>query len=303
MFAALALAGCDLQRFIMREAVASQGDYFQTHPSTRTALTRLTEKVWTYNDGFDRALIVDTDEGLVVVDSFSAHLVHGLKAALARAGLSKPVHTLIYTHFHLDHVGGGAELSPANVIAHEKCPGYWKDFDAREILAPTRLIGGDAELTVGRVTFRLVYLGPSHTDTMYAVFVPSEGVLYSADTVGVHVFLPVGGVALYTPGYFRALDRMAQLDFSIFVGSHFGWGTKQDFLEAAQLQRDIRGTVRAAIKEHSGEIAAHVDGHRAVAIFDDFYDTLKAKYGNWYGFDSQVLASFINAYVGEFVGN
>src|SRR5262245_37340282 len=101
-------SGCSIQHFLMRKALAQQSDYFRTPESVGMKLTRLTSRVWTFNDAFDRTLVVDTDDGLVIVDPFSRHLVSGLKEALAREGLAKPVHTLVYTHYHLDHVRGGA---------------------------------------------------------------------------------------------------------------------------------------------------------------------------------------------------
>jgi glyoxylase-like metal-dependent hydrolase (beta-lactamase superfamily II) len=283
--------------------IEQQVGYFQTPSSTGAKLERLTNRVYTFHYFFDRTIIIDTDEGLVVTDPFSSEFTRQLKAALAKEGITKPVHTLIYTHYHVDHTRGGHELAPANIVAHVKCPEYWRDFDATDIAPPTRLIQGDEELVVGGVTIRLVYLGLSHTDTMYAVHVPTEGVLYAADTVGVKVFLPVGGVALYMPGYFRALDRMASLDFTTFVGSHFGYGTKQDYLDAIGLQKELRSLVQSAMAHHPGPTPAFVDRDRMLAIFDEVYGPLRDKYASWHGFDAQVLASFINAYVSEVVGN
>jgi glyoxylase-like metal-dependent hydrolase (beta-lactamase superfamily II) len=297
------VTGCSVQHFVMKKALGQQAEYFQTPASSGQNLTKLTSHVWTFNDRFERTLVIDTSEGLVVVDPFSKHFVSGLKEALEREGLRKPVHTLIYTHYHVDHVRGGALLSPEHVVAHEKCPAYWRDVGSEDILPPTDLIGGDTELTVGGVTIRLLYLGLSHTDTMFAVHVSTDSVLYAADTIGVRVFLPLGGVSLYSPGYFRALDRLSALPFTIFVGSHFGWGTKQDFLDAAQLQRDIRDQIRLAMHRHPGAYEAYMDEERLTAIFDDVYYPLKAKYGDWHGFDAQILASFLGGYVNEVVGN
>jgi glyoxylase-like metal-dependent hydrolase (beta-lactamase superfamily II) len=303
LLAALLLCECDIQHFLMTKALAQQVEYFQTPSSTGMALTKLADRVWTFNDAFDRSLVVDTDDGLVVVDPFREHLVTGLKNALEHEGIRKPVHTLIYTHYHVDHVRGGAALAPQHVIAHEKCPLYWKDFASSDILPPTQLVNGDLELNVGGVVVRLVYLGLSHTDTLYAVYLPAQGVLYAADTVGVRVFLPVGGIALYSPGYFRALERLSALPFTTFVGSHFGWGTKTDFLDAVQLQRDIRDQIRAAMLRHPGTHAAYMDTGRLTATFDEFYYALRPKYGDWHGFEAQIFPSFLNGYVNEVVGN
>ena len=79
---------------------------------------------------FSNATVIDTDEGLVFLDTsgpFHAAKFH----ELLRAWSQKPVHTAVYTHGHIDHVFGlgpfeqEAEekgLPRTRVIAHEACP-------------------------------------------------------------------------------------------------------------------------------------------------------------------------------------
>lgn len=302
----LALVGLNFQRLLVRTLINSQADYFNTPSTTGAKLEQLTPRVYTFNWYFDRTLIIDTEEGLVVVDPFSVHLTGALREALAKAGLNKPVHTLIYTHYHLDHVRGGANLHPQHVLAHRKCPEYWADFTAAEtadIVSPTRLLDGDVELSIGGTPIKLLYQGLSHTDTMYAVYLPDESLVYLADTVGVKVFLPGGGIALYTPGYMRALDRIAALDFTIFVASHFGHGSKQDYLDAVQLQKDIHGLVRKAMAKHEGPVPTFMEPKRMLAFVDDVYPALKERYGDWHGFSSQALSSIFAAYTAQYVGD
>lgn len=295
-----------LQERLQRQVLAQQTTYFNNPTTQGSSLARLTDRVYTFNWYFDRTIVIDTDEGLVVTDPFSTHLTGALSGALAQHGLGRPCHTVAYSHFHLDHVRGAAHLAPDHVVAHHKCPDYWDDFDAyatADILAPTRLIDGDTTLTIGHLDVELLYLGLSHTDTLYAVHVPSEGVLYAADTVGIGVFLPTGGIALYTPGYFRALDRMAELDFTTFVGSHFGWGTKQQFLAAVEHQRDIHHWVRDAVRRQDGPVSPFQDRRQLLAIYDDVYKQIKAKYRTLHGFDTQALFAFVTTFTNQYVGN
>lgn len=72
------------------------------------------------------------------------------------------------SHYHLDHTCGGTALSLSNVITHEKSPAYWKAVDQEGVLEPTRYISGDTILNIGGVEIQALYLGMSHTDTLYA---------------------------------------------------------------------------------------------------------------------------------------
>lgn len=298
------LTGPALDR-AQRHAMGMMTGYFN-HPTTEgSSLTRLTPRVLTFNWYFHRAIVVQTDDGLVVADPFHRTLTTELAASLRREGIGDDCHTVIYSHFHLDHVRGASVLRPRRVIAHEKCPAYWKDFEPEataDVLEPTELITGDTTITVGNVTIELLDVGLSHTDTLVVIHIPSERLVYAADTVGIGVFLPTGGIALYAPGYFRALERIAQLDFDTFVGSHFGWGTKAQFLDAVQHQVDIRDWVRAALARHVGPIPPFQDRKRLLAIYDDVHRRIKAKYGCLHGYDTQALYAIVATITAEYVG-
>lgn len=299
------LAGCNVRGLLTKAAIRSQSAYFSGPGATGAKLERLTSRVWTFNWHFDRTLVIDTDAGLVVLDPFTPHLTAALRPALAAEGLRKPVHTLIYSHHHLDHVKGGGALEPGQVLAHEKCPVYWADQPVTEtdgIARPTRLLTGNEELLIGGVRINLLHLGASHTDTLYAVHLPDEGVLYLADMVGVRVLLPGGGVALYSPGYLRALDRLAALEFDRFVPSHFGHGSKRDFLDAIRLQHDLHDLVRAARARHKGPTPLFTDAARLQSLIDDVLPRLRDKYGSWHGFEAQALSSIFAAYTAQHVG-
>ncbi|MBK1787544.1 alkyl sulfatase dimerization domain-containing protein [Prauserella cavernicola] len=96
-------------------------------------LTEIVEDV-AMVESFSHCVALRTDEGLVLFDASSSSSGTEVVAAL-REWSDDPVHTVVYTHGHLDHVGGGAavradaerrgEQAP-RVIAHENAP---KRFD------------------------------------------------------------------------------------------------------------------------------------------------------------------------------
>ena len=102
--------------------------------SADTAVNRMTEEVSELGDGvaivesFSHSVLVDTGAGLVAFDT-SVEAKGAAVVEAARTWSSEPFDTLVYTHGHLDHVGGsGAFAADADarghgtprVVGHEK---------------------------------------------------------------------------------------------------------------------------------------------------------------------------------------
>jgi glyoxylase-like metal-dependent hydrolase (beta-lactamase superfamily II) len=284
----------------MRSAFSDLHEYLAPQGYDGTSLEKLRDNVYTYRWTWYRSIVVVTAEGLVVTDPFNDEAARGLKAELVRAGLDAPIHTLIYSHYHLDHVEGGRLLAPQNVVAHESCATYWDDLGANHVLAPTRTIRGDTTLVVGGVELHLVDLGKTHTDTLYAVHLPKERLLWTADFGLVRTMLPIGGPDYYYPGARKAFKRLAALEFDTFVPSHFAYGTKDDFLEFVAFTEDLERIGREAAEKFGPEIPR--DRDELADAFDFYYDELEAKYADWHGFDQQVVFTIARNAAGTRLG-
>jgi len=71
---------------------------------------QVTENVWVAV-GFDLAntILIKTNAGHVIVDvAMSPPRAHVIRKALIEAAGDAPIHTIIYTHSHIDHVGGAS---------------------------------------------------------------------------------------------------------------------------------------------------------------------------------------------------
>ena len=60
---------------------------------------------------FSHVVAFRTDEGLVLFDASSVFTGKGVTASL-RAWADDPIHSLVYTHGHVDHVGGSGRCWP-----------------------------------------------------------------------------------------------------------------------------------------------------------------------------------------------
>jgi alkyl sulfatase BDS1-like metallo-beta-lactamase superfamily hydrolase len=88
-------------------------------------------------ESFSNVVVFDSGDGLVLFDASLQPLARPVLAGV-RAWSTAPVHTLVYTHGHVDHVGGAkAVLSDASdsghrrpdVIAHEAVPQRFARYD------------------------------------------------------------------------------------------------------------------------------------------------------------------------------
>lgn len=297
---ALLIASCNPKRAIMKVAVGDMEDYFGAEEYDGSELVKLTDRVYTYRWTWYRSIVIDTDDGLVVTDPFNAEAAASLKQHLKEAGLNEPIHTLFYSHYHLDHTEGGAALEPQHVVAHAGCPVYWGDLDASRVLPPTQLIEGDQVVTIGGVEIHLLDLGKTHTDTLYAVYLPDERLLWTADFALVRTILPIGGPDYYFPGAIKSMERLAALDFDTFVPSHFGYGKKQDLVDYLDFFKDLEGVASRSMEKFGREVPR--DRKTLQDSFDFYYDELEGRYGDWHGFDQNVLFVIVRSTTGARLG-
>ncbi len=288
--------GCDVQRIILKAAVEQNESYFHPPGSEGWNVEKLTDHVYTFQWEWYRNIFVVTDEGVFATDPFNPRAAAKLREAIRETAGDKPVKYLFYTHYHKDHTEGGAVLEPEEVLCHEKCARYFSDFDSSKILPPTRTLSGDEEIVLGGVLIRLYYLGKTHTDTLYAVHIPGEKLLFTADFGLVRTFPPIGYPDFYRPGTIAAGARIAKLDFDIWVPSHFGYGSKQDFTDYFAMTNLLEKLIAEASEDFGrpydfpGETFAHV------------YDGMKPDYGEWHGFGQMIPFSVTRTATGQLLG-
>jgi alkyl sulfatase BDS1-like metallo-beta-lactamase superfamily hydrolase len=108
----------------------------------RGPVNRVTNELSEVADGiavvesFSHLVALQTDDGLVCVDASGAHTGRAVTGAL-RTWSTDPVRALVYTHGHVDHVGGSGALladgadrghSPPEVVGHEALPGRFERY-------------------------------------------------------------------------------------------------------------------------------------------------------------------------------
>jgi alkyl sulfatase BDS1-like metallo-beta-lactamase superfamily hydrolase len=196
-------------RELAERAWAGELGEINVHPGRVLVGLEVFEDGLAFMSAFSNALILETPDGLVFVDTSSFFHAEPMYEQV-RAWSTQPVHTGIYTHGHVDHVFGlqrfHAEseekgLPTARIIAHEACParfdryqltnGYNGHINARqfgfprpmfpsEFRYPDETVRDARSLEVGGETIELRH-DRGETDDHLWCWLPARKALYTGD--------------------------------------------------------------------------------------------------------------------------
>ena len=248
---------------------------FSRAPEPIAKATELTEiievapRTWLLRFPVVNAAVFETDEGLVIVDTGMAPAGPAMVDAI-RSVSDAPVHTVIYTHGHVDHAYGTWALLEAGetpeIVAHEKLPARFERYirlrgslahymsqpedqlpaKREDLVWPTRTFSDRLELEIGGETFVLVHHEGETDDQLY-VWVPGRKTLASADYY--QGFLPNAGngkrVQRNVGAWAGAMREMADLQPELLVPAHGAAITdpaeiRESFLVLAEVLEYIR---------------------------------------------------------------
>ena len=233
-----------------------------------TRIEEIAPRTWLIRLPIVNAVLFETDDGLVLVDAGMAPGGPAVMDAIRRVS-DAPLHTLIYTHGHVDHAFGAWAIAEAGetpeVIAHEAIvPRFERYIRLRgsiarymsqpldqlpagrdDVVWPTRLLSDRLELDIGGERFVLVHHKGETDDQLY-VWVPGRRALASADYY--QGFLPNAGngkrVQRFVEEWAVAMREMAALEPQILLPAHGAAITEpeviqQDFIALAEALETI----------------------------------------------------------------
>jgi alkyl sulfatase BDS1-like metallo-beta-lactamase superfamily hydrolase len=254
----------------------------------KTEIVEVADRTWLVRLPIVNSVVFETDEGLVIIDTGMAPGGPAILQAV-RSVTDAPIHTIVYTHAHVDHCMGtwalvedGPEIV-AHVGAEERFHRYVRlrgsvsrylsqpldTFPAGgdDWVPPTRTLTDRLTLTIGGERFDLVHRRGETDDQLY-VSVPGRRAVACADYY--QGFLPNAGngkrVQRYIEEWAVALREMIALEPEYLLPAH----------NQAVTGREEIAEVLAVHAEALEYIVAHtIDGLNERLRQDEVVDSLE----------------------------
>ena len=240
-------------------------------------------KIWSASEGVYRTVFLEGKSGVIAFDTLTTPgTARAYGGGIQRCFPRKPVHTIIYSHDHLDHTGYAADLAPnAEIIAHDLCARVIKARKSDGQLPATEVWEGERkEFEIDGVRFELLYPGPTHGDGNAAAYFPESKVLFMVDTV-----IPGVGYTFFPDYHFQPyaaiMRRFLSLDWDLFIPGHFWIVDRKGFEANLGYFEGIGEAAQLAI-------ADGVDPQDYEAATRYAQEKLEPKYGRLFRFDEYI---------------
>lgn len=158
----------------------------------------------TDNEGFiSNSTFIITGKGVVVIDALGSPSLAEKMISLIRTITDKPIIEVFATHYHADHIYGLQVFKEhgAKVIAPVGADRYLDSFAADDrleerrfslepwvnentkLVYPDELVNASHTRDYGNMILSINFLGKAHSDGDLTIYIESEGILISGDTI------------------------------------------------------------------------------------------------------------------------
>lgn len=243
-------------------------------PAKGYRIEELGSGLYMITDNAYSSMFIVYETGVVVVDApppYAEHILSGIREVT-----NKPITHLVYSHSHIDHIGGTKLLGPVpTIIAQEETKNLLVEAADPQRPLPTITFKDKYVLKAGSQTLELSYHGYGHEPGNIFIYAPKQKVLMVVDTV-FPGWMPWRRMALAQNmrGLYRIVDEINQVDFTKFVGGHVArWGTKADVQTQIEFMDDLKSAAATALKTTKfGEEMNPKDMGNPWAGFDNYID-------------------------------
>lgn len=230
-------------------------------------------------DNAYQSMFMVYDAGVVVIDAPAVYSAH-IKDAVAEV-TDRPITHIIYSHSHIDHIGGTSSLGGNPIIiAQEETKRLLVQADDPNRPVPTVTFDDEYRLMVGNQVLELSYHGVAHEPGNIFIYAPQQKVLMVVDVV-FPGWMPWRRWALAEDiaGYFAQVAEIDKVPFETLVGGHVSRvGTHADVALQLDFMNDVKAAATAALQTTPfGEELSEADKSNPWAAFDNYIDRVAAQ--------------------------
>lgn len=278
---------------------------FERNMAGETLIQRITDRVYWVQNHFYNSLFFVGDKGVMVLDPLAYGAGRALLSAIKQV-TDKPVTTLVYSHNHADHIGD-AEVFVAEakrqkvdltILASDATADKMNRLNS-QLPRPTKTVDFNEGVYQFEDT-QLKFIGfehAAHTDDSAALLLVDEGVIHTPDLINPDQlpWLGFGGSENFT--YYRQnLAKVSAQKWQYLSGGHGNIGSRADLDFMQHYLTDLNlAANRAMNRVDWAKFTTVENNNHAVfgakwfeAASQDITDTLRPKYGHYYGFEASV---------------
>jgi glyoxylase-like metal-dependent hydrolase (beta-lactamase superfamily II) len=218
-------------------------------PAKGYRLQPLGDGLYMVTDGSYQSMFMTYEDGVVVIDAPPGYAAH-IPQAIAEI-TNKPITHVVYSHVHIDHIGGLKSLGghPIIIAQAETNRLLARDNDPNRPLA-TVTFTDQYRLTVGSQVLELSYRGNAHVPGNIFIYAPRQRTLMVVDMI-FPGWMPWRrfAVAQDIPAYFAQVKEINTMEFDTLVGGHVArTGTHADVATQLAFIEDLKGAAESALK-------------------------------------------------------
>lgn len=249
---------------------------FPTFPEKGYLLEPLAKDVYFFSTGTYNNLFVVTSEGILIVDPIGGQGSQ-LQKAIAEV-TSLPVKFMIYSHYHLDHIGDAHLFATEGVriIAHKATKEMLLRYKDPKRPPPHMTFEESYTLNFAGLRIELIYPGPGHGEGNIAIFIPERKVLMYVDvaTPKSVPFKNFSTTDIY--GQILGIQKVLKLDFEKYVAGHlFRTGTKAEMREVLHYYYAVREASRKALSAVTfKDVYAKSKSRDMERVFAEYYEAV-----------------------------
>ncbi|WP_244513569.1 MBL fold metallo-hydrolase [Devosia insulae] len=237
-------------------------------------LQELGRGLYLVTDNAYQSMFLVYETGVVMVDAPPRYSAQLLKAIAEVT--DQPVTHVIYSHSHIDHIGGVLDLGGSPItIAHDETKRLLARAADPKRPVPTVTFGDTYSLKVGSQVLELSYHGVAHEPGNIFIYAPEQKTLMVVDVV-FPGWMPWRRFALAqdVPGYFQQVADIDKVPFETFVGGHVNRvGTHQDVRDQLEFMNDVKAAALTSLQTTAPEKEMDpADFANPWAVFDNYID-------------------------------